>query len=344
MPGEDPTAMWEANKMSFYKAKSLMKKGCKEGSSCEEIYSAFGLYSAQWAEEGAQLLNLLKEKALLSVLNHFPSVEKQRLKMTLVSLISIFIRLHKTKSDHLIKVVKACHEVWDLVSFADECDIDLQADAINIIDDLNKDNDQVSMAANREFYKLQMEYDKLSSDQCEDCVLDDEEVQRFLKNLSRKCQRMLVDENLVEGFSTSPGDLNDSKDWTKIAPSYTLFKICELMLEKDSEDLVKWTEESLRNVIALCMSRLPHMLVKKCWKWAQEFEEDKLWEAIQLAGKCRGLREEWGREPKATVNSTQHKTLYQRFKMCILCRPAEESASRGEQALSNAEQCTIEVK
>ncbi|GLJ38683.1 hypothetical protein SUGI_0788460 [Cryptomeria japonica] len=141
------------------------------------------------------------------------------------------------------------------------------------------------MAADREFYKLQLEYDKK--------IPDSQEARRFLEGQLEKCSK----EEVV-------ADLSDFKDWAKIAPCYGLYKLCRVMLEENIEDFVTWTEDSLRNVISCCLAKLPDMLVKQCWKWAQEFEEDKLWEAIHLAGKCRGVL-----QPKSTVNTTQKCTV-----------------------------------
>ncbi|GLJ15894.1 hypothetical protein SUGI_0262470 [Cryptomeria japonica] len=309
LPGEDPCDLWEANKKSFNKVKLQMQKGCMKGMSSEEIKSIFRLYSLQWAEDGIELLNKLKKIALPSVLKHFPNAERHSVKMTVVSLITIIIRLQKTKSDRLRKVLKACCEVWDLLCFADECDIDLQANEISLFDDFNKDKDEVCMAAEREFYKLQMEYEKSSSGS-DNCVIDVEGPRRILEDLLEKCEGVLKRENLVGDCKEEEvAGLSDSKDWMKVAPSYTLYKLCKLMLGKDIEDFVAWTEESLRNVIACSMSRLPDMFVKQCWKWAQEFEEDKLWEVVHLAGKCRGMMEAWGLEPNSTVNTTQQWTI-----------------------------------
>ncbi|XP_059076104.1 uncharacterized protein LOC131875531 [Cryptomeria japonica] len=305
MPGEDPSVLWEANEMSFNKAKRLMDEDC------EKSKSIFHLCSPQWAEDGRELLNKLRKKAPPLVLEYFPSAEKQCVKMTVVSLLAIFIRLDKAKSDPLMK---ACRQVWDLLTFADECDIDLQVNNINLLDDMSRDNDQVCMAADREFYKLQMEYDKLSPD-CQDA-------HTFLRDQLGKCEESLKRENLLEDCKEE--DLSDSKDWLKIAPCYALYKLCSVMLEEVendsvSEDFVAWTEASLRNIISCCVAKLPDMLVKQCWKWAQEFEEDKLWEAIHLAGKCRGMMEAWGLQPKPTVNTTKQWTI-----------EVEESPSQGE--------------
>ncbi|GLJ18502.1 hypothetical protein SUGI_0328630 [Cryptomeria japonica] len=302
MPGEDPFDLWEANQMSFKKAKLLMKNGCDKGKSSEEINSIFCIYSLQWAEDGMRLLNMFKKLALPSVSKHFPCVEEQSVKMTVVSLITIFIRLHKAKSDHLKKIMKACGEVWDLLTFVDECDIDLDANKMVLLDDLNRDKDQVRMAADSEFYKLQMEYAGLHFG-CEGA-------RRCVENLFEENEGLLKQENLLGDCKEKvAADLNDSKDWIKIAPSYSLYKLCKVMLDGDIEDFVEWTEESLRNVIAFSMSRLPDMLVKQCWKWAKEFKEDKLWESIHLAGKCRGMMEAWGLEPQSTSSSTKQRRI-----------------------------------
>ncbi|GLJ34311.1 hypothetical protein SUGI_0689730 [Cryptomeria japonica] len=311
MPGEEPIDMWAANKMSFDKAKDLLQKHCKKGGtggSTEELNSVFPLNSLQWAKDRTTLLDMLQKSALQSVLDHFPSVEKQYVRITVVSLITILIRLRKAKSARFTKVLKACREVWDLLSFADECDIDLQAKEISIFEDLNKDKDQVCMAAEREFYKLQMEYNKLDRGS-EDCVRDVQEARGILQDLLEKCKRVLEQENLLGGKKEAAENLSDSKDWMEIAPKYTQYKLCRLMLHEHIEDFVAWTEDALKNVIAFSLSRLPDMLVKQCWKWAQEFDEDKLWEAIDLAGKCKGMMEDWEPKPKLTRNATKQRTI-----------------------------------
>ncbi|GLJ18498.1 hypothetical protein SUGI_0328500 [Cryptomeria japonica] len=223
MPGEDPSDLWEANQISFNNLKLLMQKGCENGMSSENVNSIFRLYSLQWAEDGAQLLNKLKKLALPSVSKHFPSIEKECVKMTVVSLITIFTGLHKAKSDSLRKV---CCEVWDLLGLADRCDVDL-----------NEDNEQVCMAADREFYKLQKEYDKLS--------FGCDEGRRFLEDLLENSEGLLRRENLLGDCKVEV--VADAKDWVKITPTYTIYKLCKLMLDEDVEDFVAWIEESLRN-------------------------------------------------------------------------------------------------
>ncbi|GLJ58066.1 hypothetical protein SUGI_1490160 [Cryptomeria japonica] len=294
MPGEDPSDLWEANEMSFNKLKSLMQEGCKKGGTSDKINSIFSLYSLQWAEDGKRLLNMLEAEAFPSVMKYFPSVEKRCVRLTVVSLITIFSQLHKAESAPLGNVLNACQEVWDLLSFADECDIDLQANEISLSDDLSKDKDQVGMAAEREFYKLQKVYKKLDSGS-EECVINVVDAPNILQELLRNCEVLLKKESLIGG-EEEVAILSDSKDWMQIAPKYNLYKLCKLMLEKDIEDLTAWTEVSLKNVIAFAVTRLPNMLVKQCKKWAEEFEEDKFWEAIELAGKCRGMIAAWTKE------------------------------------------------
>ncbi|GLJ34313.1 hypothetical protein SUGI_0689760 [Cryptomeria japonica] len=330
MPGEDPIDLWEANEMAFNQAKALLQKGCEKGEalmqkscekgeSSEEIDSNFRPYSVQWADDGKQLLKELQKSALPLVLKHFPSIEKQSVRITAVSLIKIFIILHKPKShplkkdmksDPVKKVMKACDDVWDLLRFADECDIDLQANEISLLDDLRKEKDQIGMAAETEFYKLQMEYENPPS--CEDCATDAEGARRILKDLSGECEELLRNENLLEGTKNkNAANLSDSKDWMEIAPKYNLYKLCKLMLANEEEDFVAWTKNALQNVLAFSLTRLPDMLVKQCWKWAQEFEEDKLWEAIDLAGKCKGIMKAWERNPKLTRNATFRRNTIQ---------------------------------
>ncbi|XP_059065391.1 uncharacterized protein LOC131857197 [Cryptomeria japonica] len=280
----------------------------------------------QCSEDVKKLLNMLQREAIPTVREHFPHVEKHYLKITVVSLITILFRL-KAKSDSLKKVLIACRELWDLLSFADECDIDLHANEISILQDLTSDNNQVGMAAEMEFYKRQMDYDKLDPSS-EESVTDVQEARGILDTLLKECENLLISENLLGGKKENAVNLTDSKDWMKIAPSYTLYKLCRLMLnksnkdcvgneiencvgkdiedcgDKDIQDFVVWTENALKNVIACCLSVLPDMLVNQCWKWAQEFEEDKLWEVIDLAGKCRGMMGEWEPKPKVTKQWT----------------------------------------
>ncbi|GLJ34308.1 hypothetical protein SUGI_0689600 [Cryptomeria japonica] len=308
MPGEDPSDLWETNKMSFNKVKLLLNKGYEKGNSSDEINTIFREYSPQWAVDGAEHLDALQNLALPSVLKHFPNVDKDYVKITVVFSITILIRLHKNKCDRLRKVLRACGELWDLLSFADECDIDLQANEINLYDDFRKDKDQVGMAAEREFYKLQMEYDKFGT-VCEECVIGGEEACRILEALSNECEDLLRNEKLLGGEEVVAANLSDSKDWIKIAPFYNRYKLCRLILDNEIEDFVESTEDALRNVIACCLSRLPDMIVKQCWKWAQEFEEDKLWEAVDLAWKCRGMMEAWETEPKLKKNTTKQRTI-----------------------------------
>ncbi|GLJ34310.1 hypothetical protein SUGI_0689710 [Cryptomeria japonica] len=282
LPGEDPSNLWAANKMSFEKVKDLMRKACKKAKSSEEVKSFFPQYSMQCSEDVKKLLNMLQREAIPTVREHFPQVEKHYLKITVVSLITILFRL-KAKSDSLKKVLIACRELWDLLSFADECDIDLHANEISILQDLTSDNNQFGMAAEMEFYKRQMDCDKLDPS-CEESVTDVQEARGILDTLLKECEELLSRENLLGDKKENDENLRDSKDWMKIAPSYTLYKLCRLMLnnsnkdcvgneiencagkdiedcgDKDIQDFVVWTENALKNVIACCLSGLPDML------------------------------------------------------------------------------------
>ncbi|GLJ34305.1 hypothetical protein SUGI_0689430 [Cryptomeria japonica] len=137
-----------------------------------------------------------------------------------------------------------------------------------------------------------MEYDKLGVG-CEERVIDVQSAREILQDLLQKCEDLLNSENLQGGEEVVALNSSDSKDWMKIAPKYNLYKLCKLMLDNEVEDFVAWTEMALEKVIAFSMSRLPDMIVKQCWKWAHEFEEDKIWEAVHLAGNCRGIMEAW---------------------------------------------------
>ncbi|KAH9299279.1 hypothetical protein KI387_030961 [Taxus chinensis] len=158
--------------------------------------------------------------------------------MTVVSLIAIIIQLSKAKSTRVTNTVKACSQAWDLLRFVDSIDCHLQGE--ENMDGFDTGTDEVSMAADKEFFRLQQLYETLSVNEQKSSPQINIE---FAKNLYKVPEELLKTEKLLEDK-------------------------CEKV-----QDLVGWAEHSLRNVIASCLSKMPELLAKQCRKWAEGFED-----------------------------------------------------------------------
>lgn len=301
MPGEDPAFLWNANRSSITQVQLLMKDGRDKGKECNILISNSHQFSLQFIEQGYQLMDKLRREKLPQVTKYFPSLNEPSWKMTAVSLLHLLIQLDGQKSDRLVGAVKACCEAWDLLSLVDYTHI--EADGLigfNLLENLNTQSHHQSMAAKKEFCRLQELYEDLPiSTQIKPAT-------EYLNELSKEAVAVLKNHMLLvhdgqndvltQRKAAANFDLHDSMNLLEIAPKYSLYKLCRVLeMEADTVvDLAAWTETSLRNVIAGCLSKLPHILIKYSRRLAQEFDEDNLWEVIYLAGKARGVMENAG--------------------------------------------------
>ncbi|KAH9299702.1 hypothetical protein KI387_031384 [Taxus chinensis] len=295
MPGEDPLDLWKANKNDINRIAILFNKGHKNGSDYTKTHSIFTQFSTEWVDQGSALLDKFRKASLPQVVRYFPSLDKQCWKMTAVSFIAIIMEVHTVKSAGVTNAVKACNQVWDFLRFADS--IDFHPQDKESMDCFDTDTDEVSMAADREFFRLRKLYENLP-------LAAQESYQDITIDSPRKSSKALVEllereKELTEKMEGNGNMNGDIKDCMKIAPRYNLYKLYKILMDAEvdiekAEDLVGWAEMSLRNVIACFLSKMPDMLSKQCRKCAQGFDEDNIWEAVYLAGKARGMMEPWG--------------------------------------------------
>ncbi|XP_057840108.2 uncharacterized protein LOC131050000 isoform X2 [Cryptomeria japonica] len=232
-----------------------------------------------------------------------------------VSLLHFLIQLDCQKSDRLVSFVNICRQAWDLLNLVDYTHI--EADKLigfDLLYNLNTESHQVSMAADKEFCRLQALYEDLPiSTQIKtptECLnyLSKEAVHVL------KTHMLLIDDcqncGLTQRNEAVNSDLHDSMNLLDIAPKYSLYKLCRVVeMEANTvDDLTAWTERSLRNVIAACLSKLPHILIKYSRRLAQEFDEENLWKVIYLAGKARGVMEKAGLQLILRVKQIEEET------------------------------------
>ncbi|GLJ14469.1 hypothetical protein SUGI_0233990 [Cryptomeria japonica] len=229
--------------------------------------------------------------------------------MTAVSYLNIVVKIFPSSEHQYVeRAKKAFVQAEDFMNFLDISEIQ-QVNEMDFMDRLGMEADQMSQAADLEFKKLQ----KYVSPERNINIPPLEEIQ----NLMLSAKTLLADNMLVDGDANADADLDclhDSKDLKKIAPSYSLFRVCKHLLHgtsdhvMDSEDLWNKIEDHLGNIFAYCVLQVVAKLVSNCRNWASDFEEDKIWEAVYIAGKVKCVSEKCDAKPN-WIEEQQSSTL-----------------------------------
>ncbi|GLJ14462.1 hypothetical protein SUGI_0233850 [Cryptomeria japonica] len=294
MPGERPGSLWLANKKAFQLTKDRMQEGYKDAGEFSDLVS---LISHRCTSSGIK--NLVDEFESLPVVKaYFPNLDKMCWKMTAVSYLKIIVNIFPTSDRQRVdRAMKAFDQAKDFMNFLDSSEIE-EANEMEFLDRLGMEADQMSKAADMEFNRL-----KYASTERNINIPPVEEIQ----NLMNSAQQLLKKNMLFDkDADTDDVGLQDSKDLTEIAPSYSLFRVCKHLLQNTGNDVMEledlWNkiEDQLGNVFAYCVLQVSVQLVKKCRDWASDFEEEKIWDAVSIAGKVKWVSERCDAMPNWT--------------------------------------------
>ncbi|GLJ06601.1 hypothetical protein SUGI_0042810 [Cryptomeria japonica] len=289
MPGEKPASLWLTNKASIGQARDRIENGKK--SECQGLIDLIKERPDTPYDE--RFVYRLESLPLVKV--YFPALNESWWKMTAVSLLRIIIKL-EADGRKKGEAIKAYKQAWDLMTFVESSNSE-QPNSINVTQVFDFEADLVSMVADKEFEELEKMHDSSQ-------VSTTNDPKRALDDFLEKAEEQLRIQKLLEGEQTRPdvekaarriGDgPQDSKDWNKIVPSYSMYRVCKILNSRNDnnlKELVDYLHNCLGDVIVDCLERLPKMLVRSFGEWALEFQEDDMWEAFHIAGKCKKVVE-----------------------------------------------------
>ncbi|GLJ14466.1 hypothetical protein SUGI_0233930 [Cryptomeria japonica] len=277
MPEEKPGSLWLANGKSIEETKKRMQDGYEDAKKCTELIELISHYPSASTES---LVN--KFESLPLVKAYFPNLDKMCWKMTAVSYLKIIGKIFPG-SDILKRSIKVYEQAEDFMNFLDSAEIE-QANEMEFLDRLGMEADQMSKAADLEFKGLQ------GNVSTERNIAPVEDIRKLMVSAKEVLEDNML---LYEDVDADGVELQDSKDLLEIAPSYSLFRVCNHLLPNTGDDMMdvgdlsNKIEDQLRNLFAHCISQVTDKLVNNSRNWASEFEEDKIWDAVHIAGKVK---------------------------------------------------------
>lgn len=301
---ETPRSVIVTNRKAVIKAEKLLTDGNKDGQSCATLLNFLrrrkspGCVGKQYldprtaaslgqaGEIGLKFLCKQDPGPKLPVEEHFMYASKRSWKLTAISLVTIIIRLFPDSGRDCLQAYSEASQLMGVVDEYDE-----GADSL------------LSKAADRVFNTLQSSNVSASRRSTATTTTMQEAVAAIAE---------VAQENREKAEVIRDG--KDSLDWKKAAAGNAVYKLCNSIDCRDSDDLsVSALEDELQNaladVIGGCIEKVGVALVENCSKWAQDMDERKLVQALYLAGKSRGLMEklEWFpnvHRPATTEEST----------------------------------------
>lgn len=293
MPGEKADSLWRANKSAFEKTENNLKKGIENGkSSCKELISLMEHKTGTPEEEPPTCL----EEEM-----QFKAVGKNSWKMRAVSLIHLIIYFCDGANSDMVDV---CIEAY------------LQASCfMDMVDRSDPETKLAREAADNEFNTLQNVWKKhrklqssenskrngLNEEKASKRLHSPEEEARSKKLLIKKIKEPLYDnmrqlrkEEEDAGRKLHRNGCVDSKDLKAVAAKISLYKIWKVTINPD--DAIRNLRCLLANIISHCLEEevLDKALKKNCNKWAQDGNENEIFEAASVAGKAIGVRQQIG--------------------------------------------------
>ncbi|GLJ06602.1 hypothetical protein SUGI_0042820 [Cryptomeria japonica] len=291
MPGETPASLWLTNKDSVDQAKDRIEKGSNL-TECKELIQLIHKHSER---PNVERFGYKLDENLLLVKEYFPTLNDTWWKITAVSLLKIIIKIDAERSEKE-KAIKAYKQAWDLMSFVESSNTE-QPNSIDVTQVFDFEADLVSMVADMEFKNVE----KMQGSSREDAAkaikkeFDEAVLQLQTQNLWNNGNEE-NNPDVEKGDGRSCDTPQDSKDWNKIVPSYSMYRVC-----KKLESLGHVNIEDLRiclgDVIADCVEQLPSILVRSFREWTVEHQDDSMWEAFHIAGKCKQVVHECGLKP-----------------------------------------------
>lgn len=224
-------------------------------------------------------------------------------KLTAVSLINVIVSLWPKNGKECVVAYAAA---WQLMDIVDEWE--------GVSDSI------LRKGADREFDKLVDRVRQKTDEHCKTATII-----KKITELADEKKREVEKECKKEGNERQSSPL----DWEKLAAAIALYKLYSGIVSfasgtqmnnepessPDFEELKKVLEKLLADTIAACMDRVGIALVENCRKWAQDLgeeKEEKLLNAIYVAGKSKGLLEalEWKvPDPEVKVDEGDRKSV-----------------------------------
>lgn len=215
---------------------------------------------------------------LLDVEEHYIYASKPSLKLTAISLVNILVRLSPDCGRKALKAYSEACELMDLVEESDPATDILQ-----------------SKAADSVFKALLEETAENAVDTT--TVVYMEEVAATIEKLAEESKRKV---EVIE-------DGGDTLDWKKAGAANALYKLCKSIdcsSTGNFMEVVNELQSALADIMGDCVESVGGVLVDKCTKWAQDFQEGKLLKAVYIAGKNTALLERLGLCPTMHICTT----------------------------------------
>ncbi|GLJ17768.1 hypothetical protein SUGI_0310150 [Cryptomeria japonica] len=280
MPEERAASLWVADKKFIKQTKDRIKVGCEKGGDYEELINLVAQRCGSEDYVNGMFVNQPEFESLPLAKEYFPSLDKMCWKMTTLSYLKIMVNIFPT-SERVDRAMKAFVQARDFMDFLDS--VDIEEDEMSILEIVGIKADQMGKAADQEFKTVQ---NSVSSRKNNTRI---EEPSEEILKMQQEAEKCLKDSGLVE--QGTHVEIQDSTDLKKIAPSYSLYRVCKCILHRDGVLQQEKMEDLLDTVIASCVLQFPAKLVRYCREWARDFEEDKIWDRVSLAGKVRGVLE-----------------------------------------------------
>ncbi|GLJ29397.1 hypothetical protein SUGI_0579600 [Cryptomeria japonica] len=274
MPGENPERLWVANEKSMKQAKNHFNENKAKGYNCDKLFEFIMPHLE--SDDDSRFVNQLERLPHLA--KYFPALDENCMRITALSLLNVIVNLLPlhTDVDPLTNAIEVYRQSFDLMSFVDNSDPQ-HPTTIDMLKFIDIEADRVAPeVAHYKAFEIINELLKETEEQLN---------AQKLEIISKEEQSGGEEQNFEEQYC-------DSRDWSAIEGSYSRYRVCKLILSREfnsTNELMEYLYGFLADVIAYCLLKLPNMLVKRCREWAVKFEEEKIWDAMYIAGQVMGV-------------------------------------------------------
>ncbi|GLJ08562.1 hypothetical protein SUGI_0091340 [Cryptomeria japonica] len=273
--------LWVANKSSFDHIKKCIEWAHEKGRNCEKLQKVIGSRLAQNTRPSEDVKALLEP--LESVKMYFPLLKDSFRRITAFYLLRMVKRIDYyfiSEDQDSMREVNAdvrtafekSEELMDFLDCPDNVGISL--DVFNIS---NLEAFVLRTAEVGELKSMYVDFTESST------------VANLVEKLCNEAENKLKMYKLLGDFNSDAVDT----DWSEAAEPYVVYKICKIILDRRPTENVEQLQNHLINMvadlIAMCVTESPKVLVDRSKKWAAEFKEDKISAAIDLSGFACGV-------------------------------------------------------
>ncbi|GLJ08565.1 hypothetical protein SUGI_0091420 [Cryptomeria japonica] len=268
--------LWVANKSSFDHIKKCIERALEKGRNCDKLQKVIGSRLAQNTRPSEDVKALLEP--LESVKMYFPLLFEDSFRrntayylLIMALLIDDFI----SKDQHSLREVNA--DVYTAFEESEEL-----MDFLDCPDNVGISLDVFNMSNLEAFVLRTTEVGRLKSMRFD--FSESSTVANIVEQLCNEAENKLKVYNLLGDFNSHAVDT----DWSEAAEPYVVYKICKIILDLRPTENVELLHNHLINMvadlIAMCVTESPKVLVNRSKKWAAEFREDNISAAIELSG------------------------------------------------------------